>query len=269
VSSSAILARPWLALTIPIATLSAIAAASGVLIVGLYRDSPSYVAQAVGQDLISLFVVLPTLIVSAILASRGSPRAFMVWLGALVYLVYCYAIAAFDVRFNSMFLVYVALLGFSLYALIGGLATTNLDAIRTRFTEKTPIKPVSVFLVVMAALFYLVWLSEDVPALLDGKTPQSVIESGTPTNAAHVLDMAWILPAFGITAFHLWRRHALAYTLAGSLMTFLVLLPLAILSMVVYMVRAGQPVVMPMVFIFLVLFAIGLGMLTWFLKSIT
>lgn len=98
----------WLWLTFPIAILLTIAAGGGVFISGLYRDNPYFVAQAVGQDLISLAVVLPTLIITAFLASRGSPRARLVWLGGLVYLVYTYVVAAFDDSFNSLFLVYVA-----------------------------------------------------------------------------------------------------------------------------------------------------------------
>ena len=83
-----------------------------------------------GQDLVSLVVVLPTLIVTAFLSHRSSSRTRLVWLGVLVYLVYTYVVAAFDNRFNSLFLVYVALLGCSLYALAGGLATTDLAGIR-------------------------------------------------------------------------------------------------------------------------------------------
>jgi hypothetical protein len=84
----------------------------------------------------------------------------------------------------------------------------------------------------------------------------------------HVLDMAWILPALAITAVSLWRKQPLGHTLAGALLAFLVLLILAILSMVVYMMRAGQPVVVPQVVIFAVLFSVSIGMLVWYLKNL-
>jgi hypothetical protein len=258
----------WLWLTLPIAILLTIAAGGGVFITSLYRDAPYFVAQAVGQDFISLIIVLPTLIVTAFLASRDSPRARLIWLGGLIYLVYTYAVAVFDVRFNPLFLVYVALLGCSLYGLIGGLVTTDLVGIKSCFTEKTPVKVVSIYLAVLAVLFYLLWLSEIVPALVAGVIPQSIQANGTPTNAVHVLDMAWILPAFGITAVRLWRKGALGYTLAGALLTYGMLLILAILSMVVVMMREGYPVVIPQVMIFGVLFAISVGMLIWYMKGL-
>ncbi|NOY61523.1 MAG: hypothetical protein GXO75_21640 [Calditrichaeota bacterium] len=261
-------ANVWLWLTFPIAILLTIAAGGGVFISGLYRDTPYFAAQAVGQDIVSLAVVLPTLIVTAFLAGRGSPRARLIWLGGLVYLVYTYVVAAFDVSFNSLFLVYVALLGCSLYALIGGLVTADMAGIKACFTEKTPVKTVSIYLAVLAVLFYFIWLSEIVPALMAGEIPQSIRDNGTPTNAVHVLDMAWVLPSFGITVVSLWRKQALGYTLAGAVLSYGVFLTLAILSMVMFMIREGHPVVVPQVVIFGVLFAISLGMLIWYMRGL-
>ncbi len=258
----------WLWFTAPIAILLMIAAGAGVFRSSLYRDNPSLLAQAIGQDFISLVVVFPALILSAVFAGRGSPRARLVWLGALAYLVYTYASFAFDIRFNSLFLVYVTLLGCSLYALIGGISTANMAGIKTYFTEKTPVKAVSIYLAIIAVLFYFMWLSEIVPALIAGQIPQNIQDSGTPSNAVYVLDMAWILPAFAIAAVNLWRKKNLGYTLAGSLLSFLTLLILAVVGMVIVQVSEGLAVIGPQVIIFGVLLAITLGMLIWYFRGL-
>jgi hypothetical protein len=78
--------------------------------------------------------------------------------------------------------------------------------------------------------------------------------------------MAWILPAFGITAVNLWRKLPLGYTLAGALLSYAVFLTLAILGMAIFMIRADHPVI-PRMVIFGVLFAINLGMLIWYMKD--
>ena len=257
----------WLWLTAPIAVLAGIAAGAGFFIDDLYRDTPLNAAQAVGQDLITLVVALPVLVFGAILAVRGSRRAHLVWLGALVYLVYTYATYALAIQFNPLFLVYVALLGCSLYALIGGLATTDFAGIKARFSRGTPVKAVSIFLAIVAVLFYFVWLSEDVPALLAGEVPQGVIDSEAPTDVVHVLDMAWILPAMALTAIWLWRGRAPGYALAGLLLSFLSLLVLAIMSMIVFEVLYGLAVGVAAVFVFGSVFAISLGMLVWYLRG--
>ena len=100
----------WLWLTAPITILLAIAGGSGVLVEDLYRDNPSLVAQAFGQDLITLAVALPALVISAIFAGRGSTRGRLVWLGVVAYVVYTYVTYAFGIRFNPLFLAYLALL---------------------------------------------------------------------------------------------------------------------------------------------------------------
>jgi hypothetical protein len=258
----------WLWLTGPIAFLVAIAAGVGFFIADLYRDAPINAAQAVGQDLITLVVALPTLLISAILALRGSRRAHLVWLGALGYLVYTYLMYALAIQFNPLFLVYVALLGLSLYALIGGLATTDFARIKARFSRGTPVKAVSIFLAVVTVLFYFIWLSEDIPALLAGEVPQGVIDAEAPTDIVHVLDMAWILPANVLTAIWLWRGQALGYALAGTLLSFLSLLVLAIMSMLVFQVLYGVAVGLGIAVVFGVVFAMSVGMLVWYLRGL-
>jgi hypothetical protein len=258
----------WLWLTVPIAILLAMAAGGGIFIPGLYRDNPNIAAQAVGQDYVSLAVVLPTLLISAMLSRRGSAHAWLIWLGAVVYLVYSYVVMAFAIRFNPLFLVYIALLGCSLYALIGGLGTLDMAGIQARFTPNAPVKAVSIYLAVVVILFYRLWLSEIVPALATGELPQSVQDDETPTNAVHVVDMAWLLPACAITAVSLWRKQPLGYTLAGVMLCHLAFLVLSILSMAVFQLQGGRTLFVPEVMIFVAVFAANLAMLIWYLKGL-
>ena len=257
----------WFRLTFPILGLLAIAAGGGVFLGGLYQDTAYYRVIAVGQDLFSLTVVFPAFLMAALLAYRGSLRALFVWLGVVIYLTYTYAIAAFDNRFNALFLVYVALFGCSLYALIGVFLSLNKDEIKSRYTERTPVRAVSLYLGMLAILFYLTWLREIIPALLSGTIPQSVQDSGTPTNAVHVLDMSWILPALLITAVSLWRRHSLGYLLAGPLLSFIALMASAVLFMVMSMNQAGYPVVVPQAVIFIATLTLGIGLLIRYLRA--
>lgn len=258
----------FLWLTAPICVLLAVASGSGVFINGLYRDVPTLVSQAKGQDLVSLVVVLPVLAIAALFAWRGSLTASLIWLGGLVYMVYTYVGFAFAIQYNPLFLVYIALLGCSLYGLIGGLATLDVDRVRTACTAKTPGRAAGAFLMILTILFYFVWLSELVPALLASEIPPSILEDGTPTNAIHVLDLAWILPAFGIAALSLWRKQSLGYALAGVLLTFAVLMILAILAMGITLMLEGDYSALPMTVLFGVLMVTASGMAFWFLSSL-
>jgi hypothetical protein len=258
----------WYWLTLPLAVLIFIAAGGGVFFSDLYHDTTYLITQAVAQDLATLVIALPTLVITAVLAVRGSAQAHLVWLGVLIYILYTYIGYAFAVKFNILFLVYVGITGCATYALIGGLATTDFSAIKAQFDETTPTKALSIFFAVIAVLFYFVWLSDALPASLADTPSQELIDSGTPTNFIHVLDMAFFLPALLITAVLLWRHHPVGYTLAGALLTFQVIIATAILSMVVYMVQAGDPISVPLVVIFGTLFVVSLGLTINYLRHL-
>lgn len=261
-------ARLWLWLTIPIAALTAYAAANGLFNSGLYvEDAPSLVAQALGQDLITLVVALPTLIISMIYAYQGSTRGRLVWLGSVTYLLYTYISYSVMSQFNAMFLAYVGISGLALYALIGGIVSTDREAVVAAFGPRTPRLIVGVFMVLVAALFYWLWLSDVLPAVQMGTAPQSVLEADIPTNPIHVLDMAWILPAMVIGALALFRKRPLGYIIAGALLSYAVLLALAINAMVVAQAIRGFEVVLPQIVIFAAMLILSGGMLYGFLRN--
>src|SRR3990170_3083425 len=69
--------------------------------------------------------------------------------------------------------------------------------------------------------FLWIWLSEDVPALLAGRMPQSITDMALPTNPVHILDLAFFLPAAIATGVLLLRGKPLAHTVAPSMIVFL------------------------------------------------
>lgn len=257
----------WLWLTLPLAVLVAIVSGTGLLVPNFYRDPPAWAIQTVAQDFTDLVMVVPTLLSSALLAGRGSQRARLVWLGALSYLVYAFVIYAFGVHYNPLFLVYVAALGCSLWALIGGMVTTDWSAITARFATRTPAKVVSLFLIVLAALFYLLWLGDEVPALLSGGVPASIKDIGVPTNPVHVLDMAMLLPAMVLAGVWLWRQQAIGYGLAALLLVNGLFQTLGIAIVMLFSLRAGLPAAAGPVLIFVALAVVHLALLAWYLRG--
>lgn len=221
----------WLWLSVPIATLAIAASLSGIFVDSIYAtETENFAAQGVGQDIANL-IAYPVLLLLGWAAIRGSVRAYLGWLGVLVYSVYSYAIYAFDVRFNGLFLVYVAVLGLSIYALIGGIATIDPVRVKAAFGSRAPVRSTWIALVAIAAMFYVQWLSEDLPAILGGKTPQSLLDAGLPTSPVHVLDMAVLLPALLVTGALLSKRRAWGYCLALVLLTGLVLIAVGIVTL--------------------------------------
>jgi hypothetical protein len=119
----------WLWLSVPIALLGISGSMAGILIPEIYaNETAGWQTQAIGQDIANL-VVLPVMLVLAVAAARGSVRALLAWAGTAVYAAYAYVIYAFAVHFGPLFLLYVAVLGLAVWALIGffaGIDTTRM-----------------------------------------------------------------------------------------------------------------------------------------------
>jgi hypothetical protein len=229
----------WLSVLAAILVL--IASVAGLLLKSTYaRETTSYALQGVAQDIVNS-VAAVTMLMTAYLAGRGSVRAFLVWLGVVLTVVYSYVIYAFAVHFNGLFPVYVAILGLSFYALVLSVCGLPPDRLHPSVVTAPIAKVVSVFLLVVALLFYLQWLSEDVPALLSGTVPRSVLESGLLTNPVHVLDMAFMLPAMIVTAILLWNRRPIGALLAVPLLVFSLLTVMGILAIFAVTSLNGTP----------------------------
>ena len=228
----------------------------------------AFLPQALAQDVANLAVASPALLILAALALRGSLRAYLLWLGVLTFTIYNYVIYTFSIPFGPLFPLWVAVLGLCIYALIGGITAVNHRAVESRFASQRAVTVVAWFLIVTAVLFGLLWLSEDVPSLMSGNTPQSVIDMGLPTNPVHILDLAFFLPAVILTGALLLKRHPLAYTLAPSFIVFLLLTGVPILLTPIVQVVRGQSaswsVVVPIGTLTLVL----LGLLLWLLSTL-
>jgi hypothetical protein len=204
-------------------------------------ETENLLQQAVAQDAVNVVVVAPAILVLSQLARRGSLTATLLWLGALAFTAYSYVIYTFSLHFGPLFLVWVAVLGGSLYALIGGLAAVDAEAVRARLAD-APTRPLAWLLLGVAMLFTLAWLGDIVPALVSGDAPRSARDAGLPTNPVHVLDLAFFLPAVFATGVLLLRRRPFAYAVAPGLVVFLVLTMLpALATPFVAAARGGSP----------------------------
>jgi len=106
---------------------------------GLYHyDTVSTVAQMQGNDIITLLVGLPLLIISAWLAFHGSLRGRLLMTGTLAFFLYTYMSMSMLTAYNSLFLVYVALFGLSLYGFILAMLSFDLEELPAHFSPGLP-----------------------------------------------------------------------------------------------------------------------------------
>ena len=256
----------WLSVIDALLVLAA--SLAGLLLKSTYaRESPSWAVQGMGQDIVNLVAVV-VLCMAAYGVNKGSGKAFFVWSGVLLYLLYAYCIYAFDVHLNRLFLVYVAILGLSFYALVVSVRPLHLDDLHVTFAAKTPARLVSVFFLVLGIGFAVLWLREEIPALVTGEIPQSVADSGLPTNPVHVLDLGLYLPAMLITALLLWRRTRLGFFLAGPLLVFSILTGMAILAIFLVTSSQGMPTSVGLEVFFAMIIVVSLTLTVLSLRAV-
>lgn len=121
---------------------------------GIYRNSlRTPVTGGIPWDFVRLIVCIPLLLVSFVLYLRGSLRGTVLYIGSLASFLYQYPLRTFDWAYNSLFLVYVAILALSLWTLIFVLATVEDAQVREAIGERFPVKTAATFSFALACSF--------------------------------------------------------------------------------------------------------------------
>jgi hypothetical protein len=204
-------------LSVIITILATIASAGGLLLDGLYRDNSFVILAWKGNDLVTLFIVVPILTTALILLRRGSQRAYLIWIGGLDYMLYNYAFYLFAAAFNWFFLIYTALVGLSIFALIFGLTKVNVNALAQRFQAKTPVRWISGYMLLSAVGLSIVYVVQSISFMITGQLPSVVSRTGHPTSIIFALDLTLLIPFMILGAIWLLQRKPWGYILAGIL----------------------------------------------------
>jgi hypothetical protein len=223
-----------------IAILVALAAATGIANPTIYaRETASWAAQGMGQDWINLVVCAPALLAASAVALRGSRHARVIVGGLLLYTVYSFVIYAFAMHFTALFLVYCTILGSSTFALVDLVVALREEDGKSLYDERAPIRIAAATLMGIAGIFGVLWLLQIVPALVTRRDPAGLDEIGLAANPVHVLDLSLLLPAMFVVGAALLRRRSFGALLAPILLTFAIMMAIAIGGMVVMMYVRG------------------------------
>lgn len=232
------------------------------------RDSETMAVQGMGQDMVDLFLVVPLLLVSLIFTRKGNRAWTLIYGGALFYIMYSFVIYAFGVNFNRFFLLYCATLGLSLYAFIIFLHALSGLNIKGWFKSPPPVRITSIFLLFIAAIFYVVWLKDIIPALVSGTVPSALSEAKLLVNPVHVVDLAFALPGLVLTALLLIRRRNYGFILAPVALVFSMILAIALVAMAIMLKANGIIEDISVAFIFGGLHVFSLILLVLFLRKL-
>ncbi|HEY5945597.1 MAG TPA: hypothetical protein VIV40_08895 [Kofleriaceae bacterium] len=219
----------------PLALLLAAISLGGILTNAYAKESPAWVEQAIGQDWFDLVIAAPWIAICGV-AAHHSPRWRVLLAGAYAYVVYELFIYAFAVHFNALFLLYCATLGlaaFALLALVGELREDRL------VIDRRGAHLGGGLLVALGVMFTLMWLVEDLPAVLTNTPPATLVATGLFTNPVHAIDLSFVLPAHVVTGVLLWRRTQVGQLYGPIVLAFGIVMAASIGGMMVVIALIG------------------------------
>lgn len=254
-------------LSVTLALLLIVVSFSGVFIAEIYqRETLSMAAQGTGQDIFDLFIIVPLVLVTLFYTVRGAKTAFLILGGTVLYITYSFFIYSFGIHFNSLFIFYCFTLGVSFYLFI--IIMTELAAADVEnWFSNVPIKSSAAFLIIIAVIFYYLWFSDIIPALLSNSIPESVRNYKLLVNPVHVLDLAFMLPGLILTAILLIRKRRPGFILTPVLLIFIFELALALIAMALMLNIRNISEDLSLVLIFCVLAVISFVFLVFFLRK--
>lgn len=254
--------------TLPIVILIAICSGIGVFYQSLYsKETTDWLAQCVGQDLSNLCIIMPALLVSAYFAAKGSKIAKIIWLGVMITNIYSYVIYCFAMHFNPLFHLYCAVLSLSIFSVIM-FFYRNTDDFREWYANKVHTKTVGIFLIVIASVFVLMWLSDSLPYALSNTVPPDITKDALLTNPVHVLDFSFYLPTMYISAILLMKEKSLGYLLAPTMIIFGIITNINIIFLMLVSMNKMNINTIPQICIFGILTVICLIFLKMILKTL-
>jgi hypothetical protein len=204
--------RVPIVLSMILALVMAVQAVLGLVLPGLYRDT-GYVSETwFGNDLVTLVLALPLLVVGLLVERRGTVLGRLLWLGGLGYAIYNYAFYLFGAALNAFFLLYVAAFLLAVAAMVLGLSRTSAHVVAAAFSPRTPAKPVGGYLMFAAAGLTVVWLAMWAGYVFAGRPTPGSTEAFKIVAA---LDLTVMVPALALGGCLLWRRHPSGYVIAA------------------------------------------------------
>jgi hypothetical protein len=123
-------------------------------------------------------------------------------------------------------------------------------------------------MILISALFYILWFKDIIPALLKNTIPKNVSDYNLLVNPVHVLDLSIALPALVLIAVLLMKKRRLGYILAPVLLVFIIILTVALAGMVMMTKARGITEDISITIIFIVLAVISIVLLYFFLQNI-
>jgi hypothetical protein len=179
--------------------LMVLQSATGLFMPGMYaKDTVWARAVFLGNDLVNLFLFTPLLITALVLLKRGTDKGKVFWLGVQALITYDYVYYPLGVVYSNYFLLYVLVLGVSLYSFIFGILGLGVARYHSFLPGKHARTSASILLLAFALVFVFLWIGRWIMFLMTGRLDMegvSIISTFDLVTLAvpSVLSALWLL----------------------------------------------------------------------------
>ncbi|MDX8366380.1 hypothetical protein [Cytobacillus sp. IB215665] len=206
---------------------------------GLYQyDSISIASQAIAQDIVTIVVGIPLLIISLYMSRKGLLKGDILLTGTLGYFLYTYTSYSFLSMYNPFFLIYVLLMSAAFFAFTLAMTSFDLKKLSSSvFDNQFPTKFVGGFLLFIGVAVGLMWLGRIVPALIDNSIPIGLEHYNTLVIQA--LDLGFLVPISILSGYLVLRKNSFGYLLASIVTVKGITMLTAITGMIISQLLSG------------------------------
>jgi hypothetical protein len=197
----------------------------------IYLDGQWINAQWLGQDLVTLVVVLPLLWWSFKKMLRHDEVKWMlVYAGIMFYFVYTYAFFVFEAHLTVLYFFHLPIFSFSIFSFLISLkyifdSHDSLVGVNDKLRGS-----IAGYLLLISGMIALIWLSQIFSFLFDPTYELDFPNDEVPM-IIYSLDLAIVIPLMLMSSALLYTKKRIGYLLTGIMLVKTSLLGLALLGM--------------------------------------
>ncbi|MBI9038421.1 MAG: hypothetical protein JEY97_09840 [Bacteroidales bacterium] len=203
----------------------------GIIDNSIYRDGEWANSQWLGQDIITLFVGVPLLIISTYFSVRKhSIRWILVLSGILLYFLYTFSFYVFVAKFSFLYLFHLPVFSLSMFSLILLAFRFPYNKLEFSYSKKTSKTIIIAYIFSISLILMVLWFN-DIFSHVFIEGYQSETGNGEAPLIIFTLDLGIVIPLMIICVFGLIKKTKIGFILSGILLTKTTTLGITLMAM--------------------------------------
>jgi len=208
---------------------------SGALFNDLYRDNTFIKAVWRGNDVITLAIAAPLMLLSMKKSQTNplsNPTYLFFWMGGLWYMIYNYIFYVYGAAFNIFFLGYIAIIIASALGLLHGLLflKQSLPVLVTGKMQQGSFHGISLFLFLFGLMLGGMWIAIASTFLFTGTVPVAITQTGHPTGVVFAADLIFLVAPLITLSYYLAKKKKWAILLSPVILVKCCLYPFVFIA---------------------------------------